>query len=210
MDALRKHNSALADHFSDISRRLEHSGHRSEFLSTGNDASMAQKMSIQEDVNTHVKLAQEWDRTLEKIRKVPEFEDFLRPPRASGLLKKLPTDGDVIVINVHETRCDALALISGAEAPLHVPLHNFSHEQADNLRSLLYCYLSSSGLLARGSEPDEMRGANRRSSIRKNESDIRSILGQLWLNVVKPILDKLAISVSNLYIYLNSTVTYCS
>jgi tetratricopeptide (TPR) repeat protein len=209
LDALRKHNPALADHFYDISRRLEHSGHRSEFLGTGNYASMAQKLSIQEDVNTHVKLAQEWEQTLEKIRKIPEFEDFLRPPRASGLLKKLPTDGDVIVINVHETRCDALALISGAEAPLHIPLHDFSHEQADNLRSLLHGYLSSWGMRSRGSEPDEVRGAHKRST-RKNasDSDIRSILGQLWLNVVKPILDKLAISVSNLNIYLNYTGSY--
>jgi tetratricopeptide (TPR) repeat protein len=202
LDALRKHNSALADRFSDISRRLEHSGHRSEFLSIGNDNSMTQKISIQEDAHTHVNLAREWERTLEEIRKIPEFEDFLRPPRASGLLEKLPTDGVVIVINVHETRCDALALISGAKAPIHVPLHNFTHKQADNLRSLLHNYLSSWGMRSRGSEPDEMRGPHRRSSIRKNDSDIRSILGQLWLNVVKPILDELAISVSNLNIYI--------
>ncbi|KAF8815990.1 hypothetical protein BYT27DRAFT_7128364 [Phlegmacium glaucopus] len=172
LDELRVYDPALADHFLNISRQLKHSGYRAEASSIGTEASMAQKMSLQE--------------VLKKIRIIPEFKDFLRRPG-------LPADGPVVLINVHKTRCDALALIFGAEAPLHVPLNNFSYELAEELRSLLHGYLSSCGMRSRGSEPDEMRGAHQRSSNRKNDSDIRSILGQLWLNVVKPILDNLAI-----------------
>ena len=67
---------ALASHFVNVSRALENSGSRAE-SNIGTEASMTQKMSLQDEVNTHVKLARERDELLEKIRAMPDFLDFL-------------------------------------------------------------------------------------------------------------------------------------
>ena len=40
---------------------------------------MKQKMSVQDETITHVKLAQEWNQLLTNIRAIAGFEDFLPP-----------------------------------------------------------------------------------------------------------------------------------
>jgi len=64
------------------------------------------------------------------------------------LWKGLPPDGPITLINVHETRCtcDALTLVSGVDAPVHIPLDNFAHELASELRERLGNFLSSSAV----------------------------------------------------------------
>jgi hypothetical protein len=39
----------------------------------------------------------------EKIRSLPDFNDFLRPPKAVNLLSSLPSDGPVIIFNIDNT-----------------------------------------------------------------------------------------------------------
>ncbi|KAF8961815.1 CHAT domain-containing protein [Flammula alnicola] len=168
LDALRSHNRALAD---DLSR----------------------KMSLQDEVNAHVQLAQEWEQLLARVRAIPEFEDFVRPPKCSNILKHIPNSGPVIIINVHGDRCDALALTSGADTPLHVPLQGFSYGKAQKLRDDLYQYILGRGIRNRGFESD-MRGMQRMS---RPNSGIYKILRDLWNLVVKPVLDVLSISMEN-------------
>ena len=69
----------------------------------------------------HVKLAQRWAQLLAKVREIPEFENFLRPPRLVSILNRLPPDGPVVIIKYHPGRCDAL-LIAGRDFPYHIPL----------------------------------------------------------------------------------------
>jgi len=118
--------------------------------------------------------------------------DFLRPPRASDLLKSLPRNAIVILVNVHEDRCDALALISGVPAPMHIPL-DFTHKEASELRAGLRLFLSRNGVRIR----DENRGPR---PVLEDDTGMRSeihlVLEALWLRVVRPILDALAYRVS--------------
>ena len=194
VDELRAHNKLLADRFLDVSRALESSSSRqqSPFLATS--GTMLQRIALEDETQTHIKYAQEWGQLLDEIRNIPGFYDFLRPRRASSILNDLPQDGAVIVINVHENRCDALAMISDCE-PLHIPLHSLTHHKASTLRDQLRTHLSHNGYRMRNDD----RGP-REVPDPEATSKVQEVLQELWLCVVKPILDGLAYSVSLVFI----------
>jgi len=194
VDELRIHNHLLADRFLHISQALESSGSRRESTSLALNGTVSQKIALEDQVRTHVKLAQDWEQLLKDIRAIPAFHNFLRPRKALDIMKHLPRDGPVILINVHEDRCDALALIPNCNQPLHIPLDDFTYEEASRLRDRLRNYLSRRGCRMRDVErgPREVADAEATSEIHK-------ILQKLWLCVAKPILDALAYSVSLIF-----------
>jgi len=192
LDHLRAHDEHLARRFSNISGALEASGSHRGSEGLGQGASLSQKISLQDEAHLHIKLSREWSELLDKIRRIPQFHDFLRPRQASYLLEHLPPKGIVILVNVHKDRCDALALISGVRAPLHIPL-DFTYDEASKLRERLHHFLSCHRVRMR--EVDHaVRPASRPDAKKQNE--IHFILEALWLRVARPILEALAFSVS--------------
>jgi len=189
---LRAYDEALAKRFSALSCALETSGSRCGLEGLSTDASMSQKMSLQDEAHLHVKLSHEWSELLGEICRIPQFHDFLRPPCMSNLLKHLPRDGVVILVNVHEDRCDALALISGVGDPMHIAL-DFTYDMASKLRERLGLFLSCNGVRMR----EENRGPR---PVLEEDADTRTeihlVLEALWLRVVRPIFDALAYCVS--------------
>jgi len=159
-DDLRIHNHLLADRFLYVSRALESSGSRQVFTPLVIDGTMSQKIALEDEARTHIMLAQEWNQLLKEIRCIPGFSNFLQPRQASSIMKDLPGEGPIILINIHQERCDALALIM---------------RDAD-----------------RG--PREFRDP-------EEKGDLHEILEELWLRVVKPILDALSYSVSFMLTY---------
>ena len=155
---------------------------------------------MQSQVNLHLKHSREWDQLLKKIRNIPEFQDFLRPPQAPDLLKNLPKTGFVVVINVFQERCDALALVSGADAPQHIALPDFSYKLAENLRKRLKQYLIINRVLMRDNE-EFTRGTRPVTDL---DFKLSEVLRILWLNVVKPIFHSLGIPVSMVYATLST------
>ena len=127
--------------------------------------------------------------------------------RASDLLKDLPVDGPVILVNVNEYRCDGLVLISGSDAPIHIPLPNFSHKLATELKQRLRKFLSARKVRMR----EEDRGTRPVwDSGGETQSEIHFVLEVLWLNVVRPIFDALAYPVSFHNFFLtNSILKFC-
>ena len=192
IDELHSYDEGLADDLLRVSRALEVAGSRQ--TSSIIDATLAEKISMQSQVNSHLKHSREWDQLLKKIRKIPQFQDFLRPPRTPNLLKNLPKTGFVVVINVFTERCDALALASGLDAPQHIALPNFSHELAENLRQRLKQYLIINRVRMRDDE--ELTRTLRPMSDLFDDNLLSEILCALWLNVVKPIFHNLGIPVS--------------
>jgi len=190
---LREHDEHLAQRFVDISSALELSGSRRGRGTFDIGASLSQKLSLEDEARNHVKLAGEWNQLLDEIRRISGFHDFLRSPRTSDLLKDLPPDGPIILINVQEDRCDALALISVLDAPIHIPLDNFSLKQASVLRDHLHHFLSWNNVRIR-----EADRAIRLVPGHRVKSNIHFVLGALWMHVVWPILDGLKYSVSAL------------
>jgi len=192
IDELHSYDEDLAEDLLRVSRALEIAGSRQ--TSSIIDITIAEKISMQSQVNSHLKHSREWDQLLKKIRKIPQFQDFLRPPRTPDLLKKLPKTGFVVVINVFKERCDALALVSGADAPQHIALPDFSHELAENLRQRLKQYLIINHVRMRDDE-ELMRFGQPMSDL-LDDNLLSEILCALWLNVVKPIFHSLGIPVS--------------
>ena len=195
LDDLHVHNPALANDLLRVSKALENAGSRTEAAQFIAETSMMEKILIQNEANARIKLAKEWDQLLTKVHAIPHFEDFLRPVSCSTLLKHLPNSGPVVVINIHKHRSDALALLSGAEKPLYIPLHEFSYKKADKLCHDLKNHLFNFGVQMRGSELDT-RGLHY-----KSPAVIKEILGQLWTFLVKPILNALGYSVSTLHTF---------
>ena len=195
VDDLHAHDASLAKRFLEISSALESSGSRRGLGALGLDAPMSQKMILQDEARIHTNLASEWKKVLDEIRDIPQFRNFLRPPQASELLRHIPLDGPIILINTDKSRCDALALISGCPEPIHIPLTDFTYEQASQLTNRLGNFLSWNGVRVR-----EENRALRPAPARRIESDIHFVLGVLWLKVVRPILEGLSYSVSFIFI----------
>jgi len=207
VDDLKTNNPLLADRFLHVSQALESSGSRQESTSLALNGTVSQKIALEDQARTHVKLAQDWEQLLKEIRTIPAFHDFLQPRRALDIMNHLPQDGPVILINVHKDRCDALALIPDCGQPLHIPLDDFTYEEASRLRDRLRSYLSRRGCRMR----DVDRGP-REVADPEATSEIHNILHDLWMCVAKPVLDALAYSVSLMFMpiiaYRTSFLSY--
>ncbi|KAJ1300068.1 hypothetical protein OPQ81_002550 [Rhizoctonia solani] len=89
--------------------------------------------------------------------------------------------GPVVVINCYQDRCDAIVI--SCEANLtHIPLPNFTGEKAQGAYSKLSRSIRSKRLRERGVKIRLESG---------QKDNFRSVLADLWNEVVKPILDVL-------------------
>ncbi|KDQ61081.1 hypothetical protein JAAARDRAFT_124653 [Jaapia argillacea MUCL 33604] len=133
-------------------------------------------------------LVLEWEALVEKVRKETELKDFLRPLKYTELSKAASDSGPVIIVNVCGSRCDALIVLSNGSEPLHVPLPEFSLDQATSLERSFHKVLVGSGVGA-------TRGIN---SAWSDNPDFRfrNLLSSLWSWVVKPIIEDLQTTVS--------------
>ena len=78
LDALFAYDPEIASDMLKVSTALENAGSRGDLIVPSQvEATMEHKMSIQDEANTHVKLAQKWNELLTRIRTIPKFEDFL-------------------------------------------------------------------------------------------------------------------------------------
>ena len=182
-------NSSLADHFITVATALQSYGTHS-ISSIPSSYASVEGIHFQYNTQNHTLPTTEYRQLLEEIRAFPDFHNFLRPPKATNLFSLLPSDGPVIIFNIHNTRCDALALIAGVEEPLHIPLENFSLVQAEELQKTLQFDL----LKQRSMEDHDRAGAPHRVR-HTNLLCIPVVLKELWYKVVQPILEALAYSV---------------
>ncbi|KAG9119363.1 hypothetical protein FRC07_005634 [Ceratobasidium sp. 392] len=84
------------------------------------DRTLSQSSGAESDVaQRHRRLAETWERLLERVRLLPGLDSFLRP-KASNLIN-LVRDGIVVIVNVHFSRCDALCRKIGNS--MNVPNH---------------------------------------------------------------------------------------
>lgn len=182
-DDLASVDSALAQQLKDTATKLESASSRQAAMSSSIDDSF----DLEKEAQYHRRLTENWERLLERARSTPGFHSFLRPRRAAEL-KVAATDGPVILINAHTTRCDALIIVPQSPDVAHVPLEHYSLAKLDTAREL------SDSLV--GYRGDRVRGLKLSQPWRKPEDRFRALLSSLWLDVVKPILDSFACMVS--------------
>ncbi|TEB25863.1 hypothetical protein FA13DRAFT_1777263 [Coprinellus micaceus] len=189
LDELEGHDQRLAKRVDSVSKQLQcaQSSVRQIFF------------SAEDEAENRLHLAREWDVLLTQVRTIPGFEAFLRPPQCLALVQHLPSSGPVVVINVHGSRCDAMALLDGVEEPLHIPLPNFTSLKADCYRSTLRSVRLRHYRGTRqpnDSENTQINGSRAAGSYqnrtRENrpvcEDSLRGVFAGLWHYVVKPVL----------------------
>ena len=194
-DNLHAYDPTLADRFLRVAHELEVSGSRREQHATFVEGAITQIISLQEESLNHVSLAKEWNELLQEIRSIPQFQDFLQPPQVSNLLSRLPLDGPIVVFNIHQDRCDALALVSGLDSPIHIPLKTFSLQQAIQLSEDIRRYLTDHHVRQREGD----RGTFR-LNLQNPEGIMYKVLRELWEHVAKPILGTLGYLVCSIFL----------
>lgn len=174
VDGLRDVDSNLADRLVQVSRLL----HRD----LGQDP-----RSSEEYGQRYRELTGEWESIIGQIRSLPNLEDFLKPPQSSRL-KGAARDGEVVILNVAKERCDALALLAGIGEVIHIPLPGITYERVVELRDELKDLLHSKSIRMRGQR------AARKWTDEDDNHDCRNILAELWIGLVKPVLDSLSLT----------------
>ncbi|KAI0083490.1 CHAT domain-containing protein [Irpex rosettiformis] len=117
------------------------------------------------------------------------FEDFLRPKTLSQLAGACAS-GPVVVINVHELRCDALVLCRAGDV-VHIPLPELSLVRAMGIQKYLRDLLRAKRFLnrCRGDLQDEDDERGGRVTEMEPPDMMRKVLTDLWNWVVKPVMD---------------------
>ncbi len=194
VDELRSHDPALAKRLSVLSRELQDAGLRTDSRRKQTELSMDDKISLENEEGMHIKHAKDWEQLLNTIRNIPQFKDFLRPRKCADIMSSLPKKGPIVIINIHRDRCDALALMAGADEPRHIPLPMFSYQEAERLANDLRGYLLSFDVRSR-------RGMRLCNQSPLSGDDFPVLLKVLWSNVVSPILEALTFSVCSASIF---------
>ncbi|KAJ7856020.1 CHAT domain-containing protein, partial [Mycena leptocephala] len=183
VDELREGHPNLANQLDSLSKSLETAGTRRNAVAEATESQSLQSIAQQSNA-----LALEKNRVLQQIRELPGFERFLFPKPISelSLAAKL---GPVAIVNISEYGCDALILLPGpADEVAHVPLCDFTIHEVQALAESLASVVGIPGPGAR------LVGA--REGYMAPDDKFYHILSELWFKIVHPVLNALAIMVS--------------
>jgi len=188
LDHLKNVHPELAGHLSYLSKTLEGATVCDVMLpvSGGHDRPSPSEVAVH-----YHDLAHEREELVKKIRTLDGFEGFLSPKSLADLLPAA-NNGPVVILNVSSSRSDALVLIPSHNDILHIPLPDFNFNIAHTLQKSLKMLLTTSDRRTSG---DLGRAGQLALFSQPIEADFKYILSQLWLLVVKPVLDVLAINV---------------
>ncbi|KAJ7449100.1 TPR-like protein [Mycena galericulata] len=181
VDELRENYSGLADQLVSLSKLLETAGTRSNAVADG-----IKPQSLESSAEQSHDLAVKRNRVLQQIRALPGFERFLLSKPISELSQAAKM-GPVAIVNISEYGCDALILLLDlAEEVIHVPLSNFTIHEAQAMAESLASIVGTSG------RSDRLLGS--REGDMAPDEIFSIILSGLWLKIVHPVLDALAIT----------------
>ncbi|WP_242909896.1 CHAT domain-containing protein [Actinomadura terrae] len=155
----------------------------------------SEEQDVSRLVDRRMALTREWDALVRQVRKLPGFEDFLRPPPLEKLLPAA-AHGPVAVINVSRWRCDALLVVDGDVRVRELPDLN-----AADVEKMTTAYLNvldtvsqrwrdwwraKQGAGGLEAAEEELSAAEDRA-----EKMLRAILRWLWRAVTEPVLKDL-------------------
>ncbi|KEP50336.1 putative aromatic di-alanine and TPR containing protein [Rhizoctonia solani 123E] len=182
-DNLAGVDTGLANRLKEVAYELE--GASSRTMAKTPDASTEATPNPDYQAIRHRRLAAQWETLLAEARQLPGFHDFLRPRKVKELIRAA-TNGPLVIINTHSSRCDALIVFPGHDDVIHVPLDRFSEAKAVECRAQMIALIGHRG------DGDKARGVK----IRSEDTDMNQLvpLAILWTEVVSPVLDALAIT----------------
>ncbi|QRW18678.1 CHAT domain protein [Rhizoctonia solani] len=169
LDDLAESHPALAAQLQSVSNQLNLANSRSPTSDSGF-----------EPPEIRHRLAREYEGLLSQTRTLPGFENFLQPTKVNDLMRSA-RNGPVVVINCHETRCDALIIMPGEDHVRHIALASLTEQKMRDTCSEMEKLLQFQGLRQRGP----------RRPLQEQVQDVGPILAVLWYDIVKPVLDHL-------------------
>ncbi|KAG8736818.1 hypothetical protein FRC11_002427 [Ceratobasidium sp. 423] len=161
LDQLHSAHPDLATRLQTVSNQL----HNASSHSRESQALSSGSKTVEQVAQEHRRLAIEYDNLIADARALPGFEDFLQPIKAN-ILVGAARYGPIVVINCHRTRCDALVILPEQDTIDHIPIPTFTREKAQFIRR-------------------EMESSEGYDFAR----DFASLLGVLWYDIVKPVLE---------------------
>ncbi|THU96590.1 TPR-like protein [Dendrothele bispora CBS 962.96] len=174
LDELCQQYPDIANELSEVSLALNTAGTSTRFQ---NIDSETKHKSVEEEAQNHRKLAAQYEELIQQIRELNGFGSFLRPKKFSELAPAA-RNGPVVIINVHDSGCDALIVCPSTNI-IHVSLPMFSYGEAAKMHSDLISSLKAGGVR----EPCQNPMNYEVSTFILNE-----ILGKLWVFVAQPLL----------------------
>ncbi|KAF7349990.1 hypothetical protein MVEN_01300300 [Mycena venus] len=181
VDELREKYPALADQLVSLSKLLETAGARNNAVTDD-----IKQQPLESIANQAHAFALKQNHVLQQIRVLPGFERFLLPKRISEL-SLAAKKGPIAILNASAYGCDALILLPGlADEVIHVPLSNFTIQEAQVMAKSLASIVGTSG---RGD-----RLYSRREGAIAPHDSFTHILSELWCKIVHPVLNALAIT----------------
>ncbi|QRW18631.1 CHAT domain protein [Rhizoctonia solani] len=172
LDDLEASHPVIAARLSLISKQLDQTNSGAPGSRSNNDA-----------LGLRYRLAREYTDLLTQTRLLPGFEDFLQPPKATGLMR-VARHGPVVVINCSKDDCDALVIMPGQDRVGHVSLPSYTESKATHARSEIEQLLLNKGFRERGFK---LKGGR----IKQPDPDVGLVLADLWKDIVKPVLEYL-------------------
>ncbi|MER7639102.1 CHAT domain-containing protein [Streptomyces sp. NPDC126522] len=132
-------------------------------------------------------LAREWDGLVEEVRRLPGFEDFLRPPPLDTLLEAARS-GPVVIVNVSRWRCDALVVTTAGVRS--IPLTDLT---ANDVAGRATKYLEA--LRGPAASPQQLTYIEQitlRKTVRRRRLEtISATMEWLWDVIAQPVLAEL-------------------
>jgi len=214
MTRLRDKAPVLESRLKSLSFALEQGSLRD---TSRNPTDSPQKLiSMEQEARHFRRLNTEWLETLAEVRKLPGFQDFLRPSRLSTL-QSAAVDAPVVILNASESGVDALIMTSSDVK--HIPLPNLSFTAINQLVKLIRT-ASAGNSLCQGSLHPSIDGIFRRMSFNSDverslrqsvesragkpvsntqivDSEVifRRVLHVLWVLVMQPVIESLNLEV---------------
>ncbi|KAF8751653.1 TPR-like protein [Rhizoctonia solani] len=181
LDQLREVDQALAEEMQKVGKALN----RIASLKSSHSNPSTQPNVPEHMAQSHHRLAEDWDRLLGRIRQLDGFSDFLRPKKANSLLRAA-RNGHVIIINVHDTACNAL-IIRGDRAALDcVPLPELCYQKALDAQNRLMQLLRATGVRQRS---EGSRISSKTRGISQKLKDLRRAFLRVTPNVSSEVCD---------------------
>ncbi|KAG8720391.1 hypothetical protein FRC09_009653 [Ceratobasidium sp. 395] len=147
-------------------------------------------MSSQNSEQRRHNLAQTWETLVDRARGIPGFSGFLRPKNAKELLLAAHSS-TLVVVNLHRTRCDALAVLPGSEEIIHIPLPSFSFDKATEASTHLFYCLRRANVRTRSERRPVFDDEGEEEIERELNGQFGSLLATLWEDLVEPVLERL-------------------
>ena len=210
---LRELKPELANRLRDIATQLEQGSHRAPSL---NIADNQKRISLEHEAYQLERLNEEWTKTIDDVRHLDGFENFLLPHRFSSLQNAAIEYPVVFLVASGD---NSSCLVMTAEKIHHISIPNFKPWELVRLTKAATSLARGGSTILRssidGSEgnstsfPSEIiealrgwidledeRGGRLGCTHISSDDIFRSVLKRLWTEVVKPVIDCLNIQVS--------------